>query len=142
MSLLNEFFAAEPAAITADLLQRGPAGRFATVGAAGLTELELALLLVAIEGQPDDAAIARLGAFEVTTAGPEGPWVVRLPDALREALARATPADRRRVAERWGRAEELAGAAADDLAALLERLAPLARDGLAAGTPVYLWVSL
>jgi hypothetical protein len=142
MSLLNEFFVAEPEAITADLLQRGPAGRYETVGAAGLTELELALLLVAFEERPADAAVERLGDFEVTTAGPEGPWVARLPDALREALAGATPSDRDRVAARWGSAEELAGAAPEDLAALLERLAPLARAGQMAGTPVYLWVSL
>jgi hypothetical protein len=141
MSLLNEFFVAEPAEITVDVIRRGTAGRRPAVLASSFTHLTMALLLVAIEGRPEDEAVDRLDAFDVV-GEPDGPWVIRLPDALRDALAGATAGDLRRYAERWVRAEELAGATAEDMAALLESLAPLARTGRGAGSSLYLWVCL
>jgi hypothetical protein len=100
MSRLNEFFVAGPAEITADVIRHGTERRRPAVLATSFTQLEMALLLVAIEGRPEDEAVHR----------------------------------RRSAAVRWA-----LGATAEDLAALLESLAPLARDGRGAGSSLYLW---
>lgn len=142
MAIQSDFFAALPREITAETLRDGPMSTFPTVSAASLTTLEMDLLLQIMHG--GDAAVYATGydPVDVTNDGVNGPWLGRLPDALRDDLATASGEALSRYAILWAEAEELAEADADDLESLLQDLAGLARMAQPEGKALYLWFSL
>jgi hypothetical protein len=103
----------------------------------------MALLLAAIEGRNLDRAVDRMALDGFVVEGPlHGPWLTRLPDALRDALSAASADELRLYATRWLGAVELAHADARAMTALLGDLAELARSAQARGDSLYLWTSL
>ncbi|GIF03880.1 hypothetical protein [Actinoplanes siamensis] len=73
----------------------------------------------------------------------EGPWVTRLDDAARDALA-AIPAEQApELAGRWARIEEFYGGVdAEDLREVLARVVALAAEARAHGESLYVWCAL
>ncbi|MEU2632453.1 hypothetical protein [Kitasatospora sp. NPDC007106] len=71
-----------------------------------------------------------------------GPWVAELGDAARDTLAGVADGDVPAVAARWARAEELHGAAGEDLQPVVELLVGLARRARADGESLYCWTCL
>ena len=142
MGLLSEFFVASPAEITEEVIRQGSAARYPTICATSFTDLAMALLLVVIEGRDLDEAVDRLDAFEIADVGEQGPWLVRLPVELRDALACASASDLQRYTTHWLEAEEMAGADPEYMTTLLERLSTLARYAQAENKCLYLRISL
>ncbi|HEV8636648.1 MAG TPA: hypothetical protein VG370_20705 [Chloroflexota bacterium] len=139
----SAFFAAAPSEVTAEVLRRGPAGRCPAVFATRMPDLALALLVAALDarGHSEVAGQADSGGFAVE-GGPDGPWVARLPDALRDALAAASAEELRRFTASLVRAAEPTRADELTRAALRADLAALAREARAEGKALYLWTTL
>jgi len=141
--LLSEFFAVAETDVSAELLDRGPGRRYESVSTTSLTDLTMALLLAAIEGRNLNGAVDRMALDGFVVEGPlHGPWLTRLPDALRDALAGADGDDLRLYAARWLGAVELAHADGRAMTTLLGDLAALARSAQSRGDSLYLWTSL
>src|SRR4051812_27646642 len=133
MGLLSDFFAASEDEI-AELPELGPEGRFPTVAAKNVTNVELATLCGIATGRDIDVESGGFEALlneieDVREPGEDGPWVFRVPDSLVEALAAADEARVRDIAREWASTEEwqLSGANADDLVWLVSDLSRLAR---------------
>ncbi|MFD9130498.1 hypothetical protein [Kitasatospora sp. NPDC059571] len=71
-----------------------------------------------------------------------GPWVFELDAATRDTLAGVPDAAVPEVTARWVQAEELYGAAAEDMQPVTEWLIRLARNARAAGELLYCWMCL
>ncbi|HEV8633973.1 MAG TPA: hypothetical protein VG370_07010 [Chloroflexota bacterium] len=143
MGLRSAFFVAAPTEVTAELCRHGPDGRHPSVSVEPLPDLALALLLAALEGREQGGAARRpdWGGFAVQ-GGPDGPWLARLPDALRDALAAASAEELRRLTTGLLGAAEPAPADAASRAALRAALVALARAARAEGEVLYLWIGL
>jgi hypothetical protein len=141
--LLSEFFAAAETDVTREVLDRGPGHRYETISTTSLTDLTMALLLAAIEGRNLDGAVERMELDGFVVEGPiHGPWLTRLPETLRDALAVADGDDLRLYAARWLGAVELSHVDARAVSALLHELAALARTARSRSDCLYLWTSL
>ena len=104
-----------------------------------MPDLALAVLFAALEGRRAGRSrrTIGLGRFGVE-GGPEGPWLTRLPDALRDALAAASAEELRRLsAGLLGAAEPADGVFR---AALRTDLVVLARMARAEDKGLYLWI--
>lgn len=146
MAILSDFFTASPDEITQELLRAGPDGKFPVMSATSITALELSLLLHVVGGgrlDNGDDSITSMDEFtNVLDGGQDGPWMVELPDALCNALATASGADRATYAAHWREAEELAGIDQDTAVWLLTGLGNLARSAQAEGKALYLLIRL
>ncbi|MQS15628.1 hypothetical protein F7Q99_25995 [Streptomyces kaniharaensis] len=71
-----------------------------------------------------------------------GPWVTEIDAATRDALAEVREADIPAVAATWAQAEELYGAAAEDVQPVVEELVGLAGRAREAGDRLYCWACL
>jgi hypothetical protein len=141
--LLSEFFAAAPIDVDRGVLDRGPGRRYDAVSTVSLTDLTMALLLAAIEGRDLNQAVDRMERDGFVAEGPlHGPWLTRLPDVLRDALAAASADDLCLYAAGWLCAVELAHADLAAMIAVLGDLAVLARSARDRGDALYLWTSL
>jgi hypothetical protein len=141
--LLSEFFDADPADVTPAIVERGPGRRDGAVSTTSLTDLTMALLLAAIEGRNLDRAVDSMELDGFVVEGPlHGPWLTRLPDALRDALAAASDEELRFYARRWLCAVELSHASLTAMTKVLDDLAVLARSAQARSNAMYLWTSL
>jgi hypothetical protein len=137
--LVSGFFAADPpGAAGGPPLPRAPDG---VVLGGPLTELALAVLLAVVEGRRPTEAVDLLDGFGCA-GGLHGPWLTRLPDALRDGLAAADQDDLRRFAADWLRSVELAHADPAATGALLAELAALARSARAEAKTLYFWSAL
>lgn len=141
MALLNEFFLAVDDAEAMKALPDGPtAGGFAeVVPSGGFTNLEIELLEEAITGEPRPPA--KVNVLSIDNA-PEGPWVVRFPETVTEALLEIGKDEIDEVAGHWSGFSELKGADPSDLTGLLADLIDLASDGAGSGRSPYLWICL
>jgi hypothetical protein len=138
--LRSVFFAAAGTELTGTVRRRGPGARWRSVSADSLPELTLAVLFVALESRQRGDAANGTTAFAVE-GGPEGPWLTRLPDSLRDAIGAASADELRRLtASLLGGAETLP-ADAIARAALHADLVSLARAARAEGKSLCLWIS-
>jgi hypothetical protein len=79
----------------------------------------------------------------VAMKGEEGPWVVHLPETLRDALADAGAGRLRELAEPWVRTEEFGGlATATEVLPFLNEITALARRARQASEGLYCWICL
>ncbi|MFE9204293.1 hypothetical protein [Micromonospora sp. NPDC007230] len=75
----------------------------------------------------------------------EGPWLVSLDRATRDALASINDGQVRELSARWGRIEELAWSGPlpeDEMSPVIEEVAALARRARDAGEDLYCWCCL
>lgn len=101
-------------------------------GTTGLKGADPYLLLLTVEAHLTGVPEKQIEAGPrfcglLNTPEPDGPWLVSLTDALRDALAAATPERLLETAIAWTRTQDGAGHAPGLLADFLERLAALAR---------------
>jgi hypothetical protein len=143
VGLRSTFFAAASTELTSEVRQGGPDGRCPTVSADPLPDLALAVLFAALEGrrQREVVGAADWDGFAVE-GGPDGPWLTRLPDALRDAVAAASGDELRRLTTGLLGATEYAKADVLSRAALRADLVLLARDARSEGKALYLWISV
>ena len=129
MGVLNEVFLADDDASAAALVEDGPSeGDVPSVPAVGVSDL--ASLEEVLTG--DEAE----GLPLVAELGEDGPWVWGIPPELTAALRSAKPDEA--LAEEWIEASGWPDESPGRIAAIIEDLAGLARDG----RPLYLWSSL
>ena len=129
MGVLNEVFLAEDDASAAALVEDGPSeGDVPSVPAVGLSDLE-SLGEVLTGDEPG-------GLQLVAELGEDGPWLWGIPDDLAAALRSAKPDEA--LAEEWIEANGWPDESPARIAAIIENLAGLARDGRS----LYLWSSL
>ena len=118
------------------------AGVDAVVETTDLTSMELDLLQSVLTEEPLKHVLRQPGGGVIAYGGDQGPWVEDVRPVLTAALA-ALPADRfGRVAEAWGKHEELAEADPADVQALLEELVGLAVAARQRECELYLWNAL
>ena len=103
--------------------------------------MEIELLEEAITGRPWSPG-GLVVITEEDNDDPEGPFVVRFPEGVIEALLELSSREVLPVAERWARFEELRGSDADVLAEVLDDLIGLVAVGASSGKKPYLWVCL
>jgi hypothetical protein len=79
----------------------------------------------------------------VATADEQGPWIFRLSEELRDALADAEAGRLHEAAQQWVRTEEFRGqATAAEVLPFLDEVTNLARRARQAGEGLYCWISL
>ena len=138
--ILSHFFAAHPAQLERVPLRRGPTGWFPTIELATFTPVELARLYQVVRGRDPGDIAATLDDFQaVWQAGPQGPYVFRLPEALQRSLGDARQQEIADYAARWIETEEMRGAPLEDTVALLEDLALMAATSTVNGRALFLW---
>jgi hypothetical protein len=157
MGNLNDYFRAADdgaAAETGDWLTGplapGEAGRppFDGVDAKGIDGTVILGQLIAIARQVEwsvDLVSEEMifPSSEELTGGEEGPWVSRLSDQARDALADIDDARFDDLARRWAQIEEFGGyVEAATIEPVIAQLAGLARRARAAGEHLYCWSSL
>jgi len=130
----------EAPAVAADA---APSRRWPGVVATGLDQVKLARLWALLAGQEfrDELVFEFAPLHEVSE---DGPWVFRVPAALRELLASADEARAAAIADAWAATEELEldGWEPDAVGSLLGALRSLARTARLSGKPLLMWVSL
>jgi hypothetical protein len=156
MGNLNDYFRAADDGAAANTGQRlgGPltAGEdgeppFDGVDAKGIDATVTLGKLVALAGRVDWSVelVSQELLFPPTDELPgwDGPWVSRLSDQTRDALAEIDGARSGELAQQWTQIEEFFGRAdAGTLQSVISRLAALARRAHAAGEHLYSWSSL
>lgn len=141
MGLLNEFFLAVDDDDARRALPDGPtAGEFAEIVASGgFTNLEIELLEQAATGKPwAPAGISPLALDD----SPEGPWVMRFPDAVTDALLEIGEGQLEVVTARWAAMDELKGSDPAVLADVVVDLIDLAGVGASSKRVPYLWICM
>jgi hypothetical protein len=103
-------------------------------------EVMLRRLQALLTGVPyDELPEGQLLAME----GEDGPWIVRLPEELRDALADVQPSRLPAVAEQWVRTEEFwEQATAAEVLPFLDEVTALAGRARQAGERLYCWICL
>jgi len=141
MGLLNEFFLAVDDEDARRALPDGPsAGGFAeVVMSGGFTNLEVERIHEAVLGT--QLAPEPMGVL-TEDGDPEGPWVIRFPEAVTHALLEVGGDEHDAVAARWAGFSELQGSEPADLAGLLLDLVDLAAVGVSSGRAPYLWICM
>jgi len=155
MGVLTDYFSAPSDAAAASALDRtggpgqpaagpSPLPPFDTFQAKGLDPyVIMGRLEEALTGQDYQVITAgpRYGRL-VAQRGAHGPWVTTVSRPLQAALSLADSGTLARAAAEWSQAEELSGASAGDLTAILEELSGLARRATARGEHLYCWTCL
>jgi len=107
----------------------------------GMDPAKLATLHSLVTGETFDEAIAKY--YIVYAASDEGPWVIRVPDALTEKLAVLEEEALEEIGEELAGTEEfeMAGWPVEELQAVLAELSLLASSSLAQGYAMFVWMS-
>jgi hypothetical protein len=158
MGILSDFVVADPSDAAA--VAAGPdRSRWPCVQSGDFTVLEVAWLHFLITGEDADApasprqvvlnpftkrevvvsALTQYADFPCLVDEGES-WVHQLPEGLVDELAGAS--DLPSIAKRWASCEELQGADADSLTAVLEDIQRMARLARSSGKALLLWTSL
>jgi hypothetical protein len=150
VGILTDFFVAAEDEIDAGVVEDGPADRFPTVEAKSVDDVKITALNAIATGRSyevDDGSFDRIYPETrlVRDGGEEGPWVIRFPAPLIDALAEADAARIAEINQAWTQTEEwtLEGVSdPEETRWIVDGIARLARDAQAAGKDVYLWLSL
>jgi hypothetical protein len=137
-----EFFACLTGEIDDQLLEWGPANRFASVDAKNVHSVELATLgeILGV-GSYDDLITKTLKGSDAKS-GESG--VLEVPIEIRNALAAATGPALEQAAERWAETEEMVANmyTTEDAREVLEEIAELARTAQSQDRELWIWWSL
>lgn len=143
VGLLNEFFLAANDDEARQAVRDGAVAAGwvePVIEASGWNSLEIELLEEAITGRPWSP-----GGLDVITEDdddPEGPFVVRFPEGVIDALLELSTSEVLPAAERWASFEELDDADPAVLASVLDDFIRLVPIGASSGKKPYLWVCL
>jgi hypothetical protein len=138
--VLGEFFSARVEDIDEALVERGPFGRFPTVEAKGLTEVNLATLGEILGVGTYDDLVDPMGEGPQTEGGEAG--VLTIPTVFRDAVGGGANLDS--AAERWVASEEMAmdGWEKGDALQVLRDLSALAQSAAREERNLWYWWSL
>ncbi len=106
----------------------------------GMTPEKMAMLHSILTGETFDEAFDEYD--HVYAASEDGPWVTRIPDAPLEKLAGLEEDVLAQIGAEWAASEECEseGWPVEEVQALLEELAELARAAVAQGRAMFLWM--
>jgi hypothetical protein len=142
MGILTDYFAATAEEATA-CADHGPLDT--QLPTAELKWVEPAIILgrlwAAIDGADYDVD-SYSGEDHLVAGDHEGPWLIRIKDACRDALAGIRDDQVTALAETWSTAEEWSGADASSLATIIPDLRDVARAACAPDRNLYVWVCL
>ena len=155
MGVLTDYFSAPSDAAAASALDRSAGPGQPDTGPSPLPPFDTfqskGLDPYVIMGKLEEALTGR--DYRVITVGPHygrmvakggahGPWVATVSSSLQAALSLADSSTLARAAVQWSQAEELRGAAAEDLTWILAELSGLARRATARDEHLYCWICL
>ncbi|MEV6899784.1 hypothetical protein [Amycolatopsis sp. NPDC051372] len=145
--MLYDYFTAnsDKEAATALEAPGGPAALFPTAAFKGIDPfMQVPRAEAFLTGITEEAAADNPRAMKlVAEVGGSEATVVTLTDEFRDALAATDETRRRELAEFWSHAEDLGGeATAEDLLAVVDELAALAKQAKPTNGRLYCWVAL
>jgi hypothetical protein len=153
MGVLYDYFRVADDAVAIDLMAATEGGPVAVdegslVDAVDLKGIEptvhLGTLIALAQGVPWEAGLVE--SELIWSGDEEGPWLISIGSAARDALASISGGERLGVlSAAWGQTEELAWNGplpGDQLVPVIEEIAGLARRARDAGERLYCWVSL
>ena len=132
MGVLSELVAASKSEAQAILEADGASETWPGISCKSLDQIKFASLWVVLSGETvrAESLVQRLNQIEVIAgAGEKGPWVLAIPEQLRDHLADlASEEDEavRKVATTWAATAEMKGFPIDEIASLLQETADLA----------------
>jgi hypothetical protein len=146
-TMLTDFFVAPKGGLKREALVDGPEGHHPCSSWKDTDQIRLGTLESILVGTDADVAIDATSDARVDDNGEEGPWVVRLRQELVRGLDALKDPDLKAAALCWNRTEEWQadGATDDSVGDLVKQLGAmrqLARQAVAAGLDMYVWVSL
>ena len=118
-----------------------PFERFPYLDIKGMTEIERATLNAQIRDLEFEDALDDFEGFHAIDET-EGPWVLKLTDALVQALANLSDVSLEAHARQWATSEELEDWDVADVRERLEGIVSLAREAVTKYKSVFLWNSL
>jgi hypothetical protein len=144
MGLLTDFFIATPAEIDGLDLSQSPVGKFAGYQAKRIDPVKIEQLQCCIDADKFEEWQSSFEEKPVRDAGEDGPWVLRVPQVLCDALASAGPADIQSYGKAWAETEEwtLDGGEEEEIVLVLGKIAQLASQAKTEGKQLFLWMSL
>lgn len=144
MSLLSDFFIANPIEVQSFDAEKSPLKSFPTIQAKSIEIIKLIQLQRILDGSPFNDLIKDLDALTIRTVSDDGPWVILVPEIVVNSLAQADEHDLIQYGEAWASTEEwiLDHGKTDDVIALIKDIAALARKTKDQEQNMYLWVSL
>jgi hypothetical protein len=144
MGLLTDFFISDYTEIHTVDIVCSPITELSGFQAKGIDPVKLLHLLCCIDGVNFTERVPMLDDMCVRNDGPEGPWILQVPQSLCDALVIASPSDLQGYAKAWARTEEwvLEGAIDTVLLSYLGEIAALAISAGKQRRSLYLWMSL
>jgi hypothetical protein len=144
MGLLTDFVVADLADAQRVGESVSPGHTFGGIAVIGIDGVRLGALYTVLSGTPYTTEfVANFMGDQsfVYAASEDGPWVQLVPHDLTRRIAALDGTELPRVAARWAQTEDVAGSP-QVLAEFLEDLAGLARQAVASGKELLLWVCL
>lgn len=144
MGVINTYFSAPDDAAAADVVDDGPAATRSPAVDAVDASVQAATLLALLTGDPveritSDSSWARL----VSAPDHEAAWVVSMPQAFADTLAKSSDERLQVVVGPWSQTEEFWGAGdPEQLLTVLHALRDLARTARERGEQLYCWMAL
>ncbi len=145
MGLLTDFFVADPAELSDNVLNDGPPDGRLVLRASAVDPVKLATLEALIRGMDlsDTEAVVDLCPVPVRDGGEDGPWILELKPEFISLLAGLTPDKQMSIADAWARTEEWAFDGADaNFQGFFRALCEFAGAATQKGGTTYLWMSL
>lgn len=147
MGLLTDLVVADVAEAQEVLVASNHQPRWPALDTKGIDYIYLSVLAFILKGQAADAdsVVAYSQQFtELASGGEDGPWVFQLPQDLVSGLAAIQDSALPTIADQWSKSEEMQAASADpsDVTHGLTAMRALAREAVASGKAVLLWICL
>lgn len=121
------------------MLDKGDMSAFERVESKGFTSLELGTLWAIIDGVEWDVDRHMLTTVKAADEGET--WLEQFPDALVASLAALTESSIPKIADAWGKTEELQ-CSGTELRPIIQDLRRLAQSSRRSGKRMFLWGSL
>lgn len=144
MALLTDFFVAALADVQTLDLSQSPLDKFPGLAAKRTDPVKIVQLQCCIDGKTFDEHMPLLDEMSVRDNGQGGPWLLRVPQILCDALASANPADINKHGRAWAATDEWSadGGTATDIVPYLAEIAQLASRAKTEQKSLFIWVSL
>ena len=142
MGILNDIFVADQSDVLKLTQHNLPLNLFIGVDVSGIDPIKIAELYSIVAGLTFETALDEQTL--VLEISEDGPWISKIPDDLRDALAMQTESDLSIVSHKWAKMEEfqLDRWSEKDVETSLISIAELARKSKDQAKQMFLWSSL